>query len=113
MAISNTSPQNDAGALYLLLNPTLSAPLTYASNSRLEQAKGTGQTISKTGDDINCERVIASLPVGAAGSTSVMSQNFLSYLTSTIANTHDEYVLAYSPITSNQSVNGVLTVKEY
>lgn len=34
-------------------------------------------------------------------------------MSSTINNTMDEYVLAYIPTTNNQTVNGVLTIKEY
>lgn len=106
MAISNTA-SSDAGILLLLLNPTLSAPLSYSNNSRLSEATATNQTI------LAYQRVIAALPVGASGSTSVMAQNFLSYLTGAIDDTFDEYVLAYAPTTANQSVNGVITVKEY
>lgn len=113
MAISNTSPQNDAGVLYLLLNPTLSAPLSYSAYSRFERAIATTQTVTTSGADITCDRIIAALPVGAAGSTNVMSSNFLSYMTGLIGNTYDQYVLAYLPITANQSVYGVITLKEY
>lgn len=107
MAVSNTSPNQDAGMLMLLLNPTLSAPLVYATNSRIEEATATTQTISAY------ERIIAAISVAAGGDTAIMAQNFLSYLKGNINNTFDEYVLAYLATTANQSVNGVLTIKEY
>lgn len=99
----------DAGVLALYINPTLSAPLTYNNNSRIQVALATNQTITAgTG------RVIGGVPVTTSGgATSALSQNYLAWLSSTINNTHDEYVLGYMPITSNQSIVGIINLREH
>jgi hypothetical protein len=98
----------DAGILMLIVNPTLSAPLTYANNSKIAEGTATNQTITAgTG------RVVCAVPINVAGSTDIIRENFLSFLSQSITDTMDEYVLAYMPTTNNQSVNGVLTIKEY
>jgi hypothetical protein len=93
----------------LLLNPTLSAPIVYTNNGKLQEGTATNQTITTcTG------RLIASTPIGSeGGGTQVMRENFLAFLSNNIDNTMNEYVLAYMPITNNQSVSGILTVKEF
>jgi hypothetical protein len=98
----------DAGILMLIVNPTLSAPLTYVNKSKIQEGTATNQTITAgTG------RVVCALPINVAGSTDIIKENFLSFLSGSINNTMDEYVLAYMPTTNNQSVNGVITIKEY
>lgn len=99
----------DAGILMLIQNPTVSASISYATNSNFEDGTPTTQTITAgTG------RVVCALPVGSnGGGTQIMKENFLSFLSGTIANVFDEYVLAYMPVTANQTVHGVLTIKEY
>jgi hypothetical protein len=99
----------DSGILMLILNPTLSGAITYAANSLIEEGTPTNQTITaRTG------RVIAAIAVGSSSSgTQIMRDNFLSYLGGTIADVFDQVVLAYMPTTNNQTINGVLTVKEY
>jgi hypothetical protein len=99
----------DSGILMLILNPTLSGAITYAANSLLEEGTPTTQTITAgTG------RVIAAIAVGSSSAgTQIMKDNFLAYLGGTITNVFDEIVLAYMPTTNNQTINGVLTVKEY
>jgi hypothetical protein len=105
LAITATT---DSGILMLIVNPTLSAPLTYANNSKIQEGTATNQTITAgTG------RVVCAVPVNGSGSTDIIKENFLSFLSQSINNTMDEYVLAYMPTTNNQSVNGVLTIKEY
>jgi hypothetical protein len=99
---------SDAGILMLIVNPTISAPIVYANNSKIQEGTATNQTITAgTG------RVVCAVPVNVAGSTDIIKENFLSFLSSTIANSMDEYVLAYMPTTNNQTVNGVLTIKEF
>jgi hypothetical protein len=98
----------DAGILMLIVNPTLSAPLTYANNSKIQEGTATNQTIT-----IGTGRVVCAVPINVAGSTDIIRENFLSFLSGSINNTMDEYVLAYMPTTNNQTVNGVLTIKEY
>jgi len=99
----------DSGILMLILNPTISAPITYAANSLIEEGTPTNQTITAgTG------RVMAAIAVGSsAAGTQIMKDNFLAYLGGTIANVFDQIVLAYMPTTTNQTIKGVLTIKEY
>ena len=98
----------DAGLLMLIVNPTLSAPIVYTNRSKIQDGTATNQTITA-----NTGRVVCAVPINVAGSTDIIKENFLSFLSSTINNTMDEYVLAYMPTTNNQTVNGVLTIKEY
>jgi hypothetical protein len=98
----------DAGILMAILNPTLSGALTYGNSSRVQVAEATNQTVTAgTG------RLIAAQPVANAANTSLLEKNFLGWLSSTLANAHDEYVLAYMPTTNNQTVNGIINLKEY
>jgi hypothetical protein len=109
MEIVNTTVTTDSGVLMVIINPTLSAPLTYANNSMIQVAYGTGETITAgTG------RVIATTTVSSAGGSSdILNKNFLAWLSSTLTNTHDEYVLAYMPVTANQTVHGIMNLKEF
>jgi hypothetical protein len=98
----------DAGILMLLINPTVSAPLTWANNSRISEGTATTQTVTAgTG------RLICAAPINEAGSSDTIRDNFLSVLSQQIDNTMDEFVLAYMPTTTNQSVYGIITIKEY
>jgi hypothetical protein len=76
--------------------------------TKIQEGTATNQTITA-----NTGRVVCAVPVNGSGSTDIIKENFLSFLSQSINNTMDEYVLAYMPTTINQSVNGVLTVKEY
>lgn len=106
--VANTA-STDAGILMLIVNPTLSGALTYTATSEIEVAYATNQTITA-----NTGRVIAAVPIAnSAGGTDLMKNNFLGWLSSTLDNTHDQYVLAYRPTTTNQSVNGVISLKEF
>jgi hypothetical protein len=98
----------DAGVLMLIVNPTLSAPIVYTNTSKIQQGTATNQTITA-----NTGRVVCAVPINVSGSTDIIKENFLSFLSQSITNTMDEYVLAYMPTTGNQTVNGVLTIKEY
>ena len=94
--------------LLLIINPTLSAALSYAAAGRLQVAYATTQTITAgTG------RLIAAIPAGSQGASAALQQNFLAWLSSTLANAHDEVVLAYLPITANQDVYGIVNLMEY
>jgi hypothetical protein len=107
ISVSNTAT-SDAGILMLFVNPTLSAPLTYSNNSRIQEGTATNQTITAgTG------RLVCALPINVAGSSSIIKENFLSFLSQSINNTMDEFVLAYMPTTLNQSLNGVINLKEF
>jgi hypothetical protein len=98
----------DSGILMLIINPTLSAPIVYANKSKIQEGTPTNQTIT-----INTGRVVCAVPINVAGSTDIIKENFLSFLSGSIANAMDEYVLAYMPTTNNQTVHGVLTIKEF
>jgi hypothetical protein len=96
---------NDSGMVYVLKNPTLSAPITY-SGGTVDVGVATNQTISDNGT------IIHAVPAWR-GAAADLSEDFLSYLTVTLDGTYDEFVLAYRPITSNTSARGVLTTKSY
>jgi hypothetical protein len=103
-AITATS---DAGILMLFINPTLSAPLTYANVGKIQDGTGTTQMITAgTG------RLIAAFPITSSGSDDSMRDSYYSFLSQQIDNTMDEYVLAYMPTTNNSTVNGIITIKE-
>lgn len=109
ISVANTA-SSDAGIMLMIINPTLSAALTYANESRFQVAYATNQTITAgTG------RVIAAMPITTAGgNTELIAKNYLGWLASTITNTsYDEFVLAYLSTTVNQSVNGIINLKEY
>ncbi len=96
----------DKGLLMLIINPTLSAPLTYANKGKVQEGTATNQTITAgTG------RVIAAVVSGGAAQ-STLKENFLAFLSQSITGTVDEYVLAFIPTTANQTVHGILTIKE-
>jgi len=98
----------DAGVLLLLRNPTLSAPLTYSNNGRIQEGQANaGQTVTAVG------RVVHSVPVVASGVSNPLANNSLSWLSSGIANDLDEWVLAYRVLTTKQSLVGTMNVVEY
>jgi hypothetical protein len=96
----------DAGMLLLLRNPTLSAPLTYATYGKVDRAIATTQTVTAVNE------IIEAAPVNTSGA-SLVKDNYISWATQTINNTFDEYVLAYLSTSSNQALRGILTYKEY
>jgi len=109
IGVSNAAVTADTGILMMIINPTLSGALTYGANSRIQSALATNQTITAgTG------RVIAAVATAASsGGVASLNKNFLAWLSSTLANAHDEFVLAYMPTTANQSVFGITNIKEY
>lgn len=107
--LANSAITSDSGMLFVFINPTLSAPLSYSDKSRIQVAYGTGQTITpNTGREIGGTQATA-----AGGGSDALSKNLLAWLSSSITNTHDEFVLVYVPITATQSVRGIMNVKEY
>lgn len=105
--VSNTT-QNDTGMIMVIINPTISAPLTYVANSRISEGTATTQTITAgTG------RVIAAVPSGTTGSNFTLNDTYLSSIGMSIADVSDEIVLAYMPTSANQSVFGAFIIKEY
>lgn len=63
-----TTATPEAGILLLMLNPTLSAPLTWTANSRIETAIATNQTITNPG------RILKAVPMAGAN-TAVQTQS--------------------------------------
>lgn len=98
----------DSGVLLLILNPTLSAPLTWAANSRIEVGTATTQTITAgTG------RILMAIPMNTSGSAGASPHSALRALPLDIDNTAGQLILAYQPTSSNQNVVGQMTVVEY
>jgi hypothetical protein len=97
----------DAGVWLLLLNPTLSAPLTYIQKSAVDEATATNQTVTNVG------REIGIIHVNQAGVSIPFADNQLAWMGINIDNTPDEYVLAYQPLTLNQSINGAMTLQVF
>lgn len=104
-----TASAGDQLKLWVLLNPTTSAPLTYsAGNGSIEYAAGNG-TISGFGTVLS---VAYSTQVSSM-ETQTLQDNFLTWLGSTLNNTMDTIVLAGTPITATIATHSSLTVKEY
>lgn len=97
----------DAGRFLVLLQPTLSAGLTYANLSRIQDGSAAaGQTVTALG------RVLGRLEVSGGGVSMAFPDNYLSTLLIDIADVPYEVVLAYQPFTANQTVFGHITLKE-
>lgn len=97
----------DSGVALLLRNPTLSAALTWTNNGRIQEATGTTQTVTALG------RVVASVPLNAAGAAYPLGNNSMAWMSSSIDGTPDVYVLAYTALTANQAVAGNISYLEY
>lgn len=102
------STNSDKGILMLFVNPTLSAPITYANVSKVQVGTPTNQTITP-----NTGRMVCATSVNINGASYVIKENFLSFLSGSITNTMGEYVLGYMPITTTQTVYPVMNIKEY
>jgi len=99
----------DTGILMVIRNPTLSAPLTYAAYGKIDRAIATNQTVTiGTGD------IIGIVTAGSSGNTNeTLEDNYKAWMTQTITNTFDEYVLCYLSTSANQDVRGYGILKEY
>lgn len=99
----------DTGILMVIRNPTLSASLTYAAYGKIDRAIATTQTVTVGTGDI--------IAIGTAGSSGGLNanleDNYKSWLTQTLTNTFDEYVLCYFSTSTNQDVRGYAILKEY
>ncbi len=96
----------DSGRFLLLLNPTISAPLTWAANSRIEEGTATTQTVTGLGRVLQCAEATG------AGVSELFPNNALSILRMDMLNVADEVILAYQPYTATQTVHGHITLKE-
>lgn len=104
-----TDASSKMGRLILLLNPTLSAPLSYSNVSKCQVAYATNQTVTAgTG------RALMMTPVAGASAVDSVVDNILTDVLSGLASDdYDELVLAYVPNASNQTAYGGITVLEY
>ena len=93
------------------INPTLSAPLTYAAvaNSAVEVASGNGTITVTTPGTILVAGTTSSALMQPTG---ILKLNFLSFLGGTIANVMDQYVLCGEPITNAITSYSTLSYKE-
>lgn len=110
-SISNTTT-SDIGIGFLILNPTLSAPLTYVATSRIEEGSPANPASAPT-ITAGTGRILASIPSGTSGTISNTNDSILANIGMSIENVSSEIVLAYMPTTNNQSVFGTMTFKEY
>lgn len=99
---------SDSGVLMLLLNPTLSAPLTYTNNSRIQTGVASAPiTVTSRG------RILKAIPMVSSGIIAQAPNALLRNLPVGIDNTMGEIVVAYAPQSANQSVFGSMQVIEY
>lgn len=96
----------DTGMLLFLRNPTLSAPLVYVATGKIDRAIATTQTVTAVNE------IIAVIP-NNVGAQNNADDNYKLWFTQLIANTFDEYVLAYLSTSSNQDIRGIVTLKEF
>ena len=97
----------DAGRFLLLLNPTLSAALTYTDKGRVQDgAAVAGQTVTSLGREIGAVEAVGS------GVAAPFPDNYLATLLIDINDSPYEVVLAYQPFTTNQDVHGHITLKD-
>jgi hypothetical protein len=106
------SSANDRMLYTVQINPTLSAPLTYADvvNSSVQSAIGNGTITVTTTGIIMATGFLAQNSILPSG---LLEHNFLSYMGGTLSNVMDEYILCGTPITSGIDTYSSLAYKEY
>jgi hypothetical protein len=105
--VTQVSGNSDAGVLLLLLNPTLSASLTWTATSLIELGVATNQTVTNVG------RILKAVPFAGAAVAAQAPNAALRILSCGIDNTMGQVIVAYAPLTSNQNVAGTIQVLEY
>lgn len=98
----------DSGILMLILDPTLSAPLSWATKSRIEEGTATNQTVTA-----NTGRVIAAVPLVSSAVSQDLKRDQLAELWCGIDNTMGNVILAYMPLSTNQAFAGVIELTEF
>ena len=101
----------DSGVILLLLNPTLSAPLTYANTSKFQE--GTPSVPASPPTVTSVGRILKAIPINSQSAAVNFGNDYLNSLGINIDNSLDEIVLAYQPTSTNQSVSGTINLKEY
>lgn len=105
--VTQTAGNNESGMLLLLHNPTLSGALSWTANSRIESAIATNQTVTSVG------RILKAIPVSGAAAAAQTPSAALRVLGVGIDNAMSEIVVAYTPLSINQSVAGYMQALEY
>jgi len=105
-SIVNTTG-NDFGVVLVYRNPVLSAALSYSDYGNVQHGIGDGSQTVTSGD------IIAATPADSTGAVEGLENNFLSFIGIDIDDNPDEYVLAYMPTSSNQSVRAIFGGKEF
>jgi hypothetical protein len=106
------SSANDRLLYTVQINPTLSAPLTYADviNSSVQSAIGNGTITVTAPGIIMAAGFLAQNSILPSG---LLENNFLAYMGGTLANAMDEYVLCGTPVTSGVDTYSSMAYKEY
>jgi hypothetical protein len=107
-SIVNSTPNSDIGQVLILKNPTVAGTFNYAdvSGSAIQSVIGTSSNTVTGGT------VIAAVSVGNDYG-SALAQNVATWLGMNLANTQDNYVLAYRSLSNTQSLAAVLELREY
>lgn len=104
---------NNNGVLLLVYNPTLlgTPPVWQLSTSgRFEFTRSTDSTQQYS---FSSGRILYALPISSAGGSENLTEDFLTWLSMTISNVPEPIYLVYQPATNNQTVQGMLDLKEY
>lgn len=106
------SSANDRGVWELHLNPTLSAPITWADVTNFSVQKGTGNgiiTVTSPGVILDSGPISTNIPIPS----DALQHNFFSYLSQQLNGTMDEYILCVTPQTAGIASTGYMDFKEY
>jgi hypothetical protein len=106
---------NDYLRWELVLNPTLSEPLTYTDVPNSACQSGTSGEVETLSITSSGGRVLHAgyLSQGQPIPLGVLDRDFLAFLGCTIDNVMDQIVLVVTPITASISMNGSVNWKEY
>ncbi len=102
----------DRALMRILLNPTLSAPLTFTNvlNSSVQEANGSNTiTVTNKGAVLFSKYITQNSVFDAK----VFEEDFLTWLDMSIANVSDVIVVCITPITATISANAVIDYKDY
>jgi len=107
-----STQSNTAGILMLIKNPTLSVALTYVARSKISDGSPTtaGSPPTITADT---GQILSAVSVGQGGSGRELTKSFLNFLSISLADVADEYIVAFMPTVSTQTLNAVLVIKEF
>lgn len=102
----------DRALMRILLNPTLSAPLTFTNvlNSSVQEANGINTiTVTNKGAVLFSKYITQNSVFDAK----VFEEDFLTWLDMSIANVSDVIVVCITPLTATISANAVIDYKDY